>query len=140
MKRECGDCTRCCEGWLNADIYGKRMYEGKPCYYLGKGCTIYENRPEEPCKNYECEWLTNDEFPEWLKPNISNVIVTKREIENKSISYYEIVETGKLMKSPILNWFVHWALKTKSNIIYSIQGKMHKLGSAEFNSVFEESS
>lgn len=136
MTRECGDCTRCCEGWLNADIYGKKMYEGKPCHYLCNGCTIYEDRPKDPCKEYHCEWLTNQDFPEWMKPNLSNVIVTKKEAEDGSLSYYEIVETGKLIKSPVLNWIIHWALKTKSNIIYMVQGKMHKLGSAEFSSKF----
>lgn len=137
MTRECGDCTRCCEGWLNAEIYDMKMYQGKPCHYLGKKCTIYDNRPENPCKSYTCEWLTNEDFPEWLKPNISNVIVTKKETEDKSLNYYEIIETGKTIKSPVLNWFIHWALKTKSNIIYQVQGQMHKLGSAEFNSKFD---
>lgn len=132
MKRECGDCTRCCEGWLSIEIYGKRMYPGKSCHFLGKNCTIYKNRPEEPCKNYNCEWINNPDFPEWLKPNLSNVIVTKREIEEESLIYYEIIETGKLIESPVLNWFIHWALKTKSNIVYQVQGKMHRLGSAQF--------
>lgn len=138
MKRECGDCTLCCEGWLNTEIHGKRVYEGNPCYYFCDGCTIYENRPKDPCREYYCEWLMNEDFPEWLKPNKSKVIVTKKVSDSSDLIYYEIVEAGELIKSPILNWFIHWALKTKSNIIYMVQGKFHRLGSAKFTSQLEE--
>ena len=61
MLRQCGTCTKCCEGHLVGTINGKEMYPGKPCYLLqiGKGCSDYENRPEEPCKAFNCQWITN---------------------------------------------------------------------------------
>ena len=68
-KRECDGCTACCDGELILNIYGKR-YAGRPCQFNnGSGCTIYEDRPHNPCKTFECTWLRDTKyvFPEWLK-------------------------------------------------------------------------
>lgn len=131
-KRQCGDCTKCCEGWLEADIYGHKMFPGQSCHFLEKGCngcTIYSQRPQDPCKEYSCEWLDNSEnFPEWLKPSNSGVIITKRiPPEGEEHAIYHVVETGKKMDSSVLNWLIHWALKNQVNIQYQIEGKFHTM-------------
>lgn len=131
-QRSCGECTRCCEGWLKASINGKRMCAGKPCHYLGKSCTIYEDRPDDPCREYTCEWLDNPDLPEWMKPNLSNVIITRKTTPDDKLTYCEVVETGRLIESTTLNWIIHWALQNKVNIVYEVQGQMYKLGNAEF--------
>ena len=43
-ERECGTCTKCCEGWNVFNIQGKSIKPGKPCSFVeeGKGCTIYK--------------------------------------------------------------------------------------------------
>jgi len=133
-KRECGECTKCCEGYLTANIHGHSMYKGSPCFYLEKGCTIYNDRPIDPCHEYNCYWLENDELPMWMKPSLSGVIVSEKVHQtDKNLSYFDITETGKKIDSTILNWIIHWALGTKKNIIYEVDGKMHRLGSKEFN-------
>lgn len=75
--RECGTCTKCCEGWLTGEINFRSMYPGKPCYLveIGKGCKDYDNRPLFPCKLFTCAWILDEEIPEEYKPEISGVIV-----------------------------------------------------------------
>jgi hypothetical protein len=130
LKRECGECTRCCEGWLTGEIYGHKFYPSQPCFFLGKNCTIYEDRPDTPCKAFKCEWLQNNNFPEWLKPNISNVIVLQKVKDN--ILYYEAVETGKKIDSVVLNWIIQQILQRGLNLYYKIESAAYKIGSEEF--------
>ena len=75
--RTCGDCTKCCEGWLEGVVHGYKMYRGCSCHFLEKSCSAYESRPENPCKSYNCAWLLEDKFPSWMKPSLSGVIITK---------------------------------------------------------------
>lgn len=74
--RQCGTCTKCCEGWLMGDINLRTMYPGKPCYLLdiGKGCSDYENRPAFPCRVFNCAWIVDQGIPEEYKPENSGVI------------------------------------------------------------------
>lgn len=130
--RSCGDCSKCCEGWLESDIYGKKMFPGQPCFFIGdkcKGCSIYEQRPQDPCKDYTCAWLTEPEiFPNWMKPTESGVIITKKiPPEGEAHSVYQVVETDKKIGASILNWLIHWALQGEINLQYQVDGKFHTL-------------
>ena len=61
-KRSCGSCTKCCEGWLSGEALGHKFYPGKPCHFIaiGKGCSVYAKRPQEPCVSYKCGWISNE--------------------------------------------------------------------------------
>jgi hypothetical protein len=130
-QRQCGECTRCCEGWLKANIKGHKVYPGRACYFLGKNCTIYEDRPASPCQTYNCEWMTNKDFPEWMRPDISNVIVTERIREG--IEYFEVKETGKEISSIVLNWLIQEVIRIQKNLIYRLNGQVYKIGNDEFH-------
>lgn len=55
--RSCGECTACCEGWLSAQELD--MYAGSPCKHrTSEGCAIYHERPTNPCKTFQCGWLS----------------------------------------------------------------------------------
>jgi len=129
-ERTCDGCTKCCEGTLHGKAYQHSFYPGKPCHFLSKGCTIYANRPEDPCQIYKCEWLASEELPMWMRPDLCHAITTKRTINN--IEYYEILEAGKVLDSAVLSWFILWALNSKKNLAYQIQGGLNKIGSSEF--------
>jgi len=79
--RECGDCTACCEGWVEdrMEIDGQviEMAPEKPCVHcVSNGCAIYDERPENPCRVFNCVWLENEaEFPDDMRPDRSGVIV-----------------------------------------------------------------
>jgi len=130
--RTCGSCTVCCEGWLNGNIYGYEMYPGRPCHFMGDGCcTIYNDRPETPCKKFYCQWLIDTDIPEWLKPDQSKVLINKNEIAGEMcISLYE---AGKEMDIKVLNYFFlefyHGRIR---NLRYQIDGVWHHLGTKQF--------
>ena len=60
--RKCGECSLCCEGWVYGTVFGRAIYKGMPCFYLEKGCTVYKQRQEDPCKTFKCSWLGEDQF------------------------------------------------------------------------------
>ena len=127
--RSCGECAKCCEGWLHGSAHDHAFYKGMPCFYLEKTCTIYDNRPVNPCQTYKCAWLAEDIFPMWMKPHLVNAIITRR--VNGDIVYYEIVEAGGILQAATLNWLVQWALNTNNNISYHINGGANKVGTQE---------
>jgi len=131
--RECGDCTKCCEGWLSANINGHQMHPGRPCHFLASGkCTIYENRPGT-CRNYNCAWKSDDIFPAWMRPDLIGVIITKVTHPTRSdLTHYEVAEAGGKLDIKTLNWLIHWAIDTGTNLFYEIEGKHHAIGSATF--------
>lgn len=132
-KRTCGECTKCCEGWLPADVRGHVMSPGKPCYFLAQGqCGDYANRPEIPCKSYVCAWLSDTTFPKWIKPSLTNVIISKKVPENKELTYYDVTECGTKIDSVVLNWIIQWAISTGTNLVYSVNGVRYILGNPEF--------
>src|SRR5687768_2081971 len=68
--RKCGSCTACCDGWVEGTIHGHEMRPGTPCHFRGEGCcTIYERRPQQPCRNFICGWLApGSPFPDAFRP------------------------------------------------------------------------
>ena len=117
-KRECGGCTACCEGWLSGEAHGHEFFPGQPCFYLCKtGCSIYEKRPEDPCRGYVCSWLMEEEiFPYWMKPNESNVICCTRtwvDANGDEHDYFQFVSTGKEMTVKVYHWIMKFHYNTK---------------------------
>lgn len=64
MTNHCGTCTACCRTFAVPTL---NKPAGKWCQHcaIGKGCTIYEQRPK-PCLNYECLWLQSQRQPNGL--------------------------------------------------------------------------
>ena len=130
-KRECGSCTKCCEGWLSGNVYGHEMFNGRKCYFLNDKCSIYKDRPKDPCIDFNCAWITEQQIiPEWLKPNLSDVIILKKKY--KDVYYYEIVPCGEKIKVEILQWILETFTKHKINVKYFIGYASFKLGTIEF--------
>jgi hypothetical protein len=129
-ERACGECTACCEGWLSGEAHGHEFQPGQPCFYLQKGCGIYETRPEEPCKTYKCVWLKEDTLPLWMRPDKSKAIVTERDIEG--IKYWDVSECGETLKSEVLSWLVMHTIDKQANLQYRINSGAFKIGQADF--------
>lgn len=129
--RECDGCTACCDGWLKGQSYGHHFQPGRPCHFKCEtGCSIYDKRPETPCQNYNCEWLTNYEIPEWMKPNIAKVIITKRPWTGGE--YLEVSEMGEKIDSTILNWFFMYHCVSNIPVRIQVCGGWNNYGSLEF--------
>ncbi len=130
MNRLCDGCTKCCEGWLEGEAYGHHFYRGRPCFFLNKNCSIYDSRPHNPCRSYKCCWLDDNQFPEWMKPDLVGMIINQ--VIREDISYYVLVEAGSRLDVRVLSWMIQWALNSKKNLLYYIDGGMNKVGSEEF--------
>ncbi len=134
QERSCGTCTKCCEGWLSANIRGHEMHPGKPCFFLADGkCTDYEGRPNT-CKSYNCAWKSEPEtFPEWMRPDRTGVIISKITLPSRAdLTHYEVAESGGCLDVKTLNWLIQWSLDTGVNLFYEISGKHHVIGSPAF--------
>jgi len=130
--RSCGECAKCCEGWLSGTAYGHAFSPGRPCFFLEKTCSIYQDRPVDPCRNYRCSWLSEELFPMWMKPSLANVIITKKDDEERKVSYYIVDQAGETFDARALRWLAAWATDTQSNIEYRLNGEVKRLGSPEF--------
>ena len=130
--RECGSCTKCCEGWLSADIKGHDMYPGKPCFFveIGIGCKDYENRPKDPCKDFLCEWIVNKDVPEHLYPAKSGVIIKYAKIEN--IKYIKMVRSPKEPTTEDLSWFFTYVANNNLNCAWDTDKQTYWFGDMEF--------
>jgi hypothetical protein len=131
MSKECGTCTKCCEGWLKANIKGHEMYLGKPCYFveIGKGCKIYKYRPEDPCKQFSCGWKIVEDMPEEFKPENSGVIMHWR---NDFNGYWTLSKAPNNPTPYFLSWFITYALSKKQNILWYIDDRSYWTGDEYF--------
>lgn len=148
LKKTCGDCTACCSGALHGEAYGHKFFKGRPCFFVTtKGCSIYESRPEEPCQNFRCGYLSENFFPEWMRPDLSKALSTMRvftykdkivengqEVEvEKSIKYLRVFDYQNSMDTTILMWFIEQHFNNViPNLIVEVKGKAYRFGSSEF--------
>jgi uncharacterized cysteine cluster protein YcgN (CxxCxxCC family) len=130
VSRNCGTCTACCEGWLSGEAHGRKFYPGVKCHFLGERCTIYAKRPHDPCVTFRCEYLTDDNVPEWMKPERSGVILCRR--ERDGIAWLEVTEMGRKMDASVLNWLVLNVICKAQNIRYQIDGGWNYVGKPDF--------
>lgn len=131
LQRQCDECTECCKGWLTANIYGKEMVSGRPCHFLAKGgCSIYKDRPQEPCVTYNCAWLIDPEIPEWLKPSTSKVILSWK--NSPFGDFLEAKECGEKMDATVLNWIYIYAGQNNFNLAIEVAGSWYFRGPPEF--------
>jgi hypothetical protein len=131
-KRECGTCTKCCDGWLKETIHGYPMYPGKPCFFVqqGVGCRNYENRPEKPCKTFTCSWITTPDMPYEFKPEFSNVIISKKDFNG-----FKAWSVNKAPGSPsakLLSWLLSYAVSRRENVVWMIDNELYFLGHDDF--------
>lgn len=131
LKRACGECTACCEGWLPGEAYSHKFFPGKQCFFLkNTGCTIYDKRPDFPCKKFECRWLKDNQFPEWMKPSLCKAIITFDKVN--SFEFVRVTEAGQKLDSEVLSFMFQYALTNHCNLAYQIDQKWHYIGDTSF--------
>ena len=138
VNRECGTCTKCCEGWLTGEALGYKFYPGNPCHFvsIGQSCTVYTKRPKNPCVSFSCEWIKNSDLPEWFKPNKINSILTTEKIEE--ILYLKLTQAGSQLDSKVLSWLFKYVLEHNFNFVWQIAGGINWIGSPEFTEAFSK--
>lgn len=130
--RSCGTCTRCCEGYLVANIRGHEMKLGTPCYFLqqGVGCKEYDGRPSHPCKSFSCSWLDDKKIPEEYKPEKCGVILMPSDIHG--IAYTLFVSSPNDPSEEMIQWAKTYFKKKKQNFIYTFEDAVYPVGTVEF--------
>ena len=131
-QRACGSCTGCCEGWAAGSIRGHAMYAGKHCHFLTeKKCTIYEERPVSPCRNFVCGWLADDSpFPEEFRPDHIGVIIIRIRWRNRPA--YLLLSAGRDPDAALITWMEAYAMRSGQPFFYSIKGEKVGFGPVEF--------
>ncbi len=130
--RSCDGCTKCCEGYLIAEIHGEMMYPGKACQFckVGGGCSIYKDRPKDPCKNYMCMWRAEDVVPIEFKPSEVNSLITRNEING--MPFLTLLEAGEKMRAEVVAWFIVFVSSKGINAEWQIDGKAYYSGHPKF--------
>ena len=131
-QRQCGTCTACCEGWAAGTIRGHEMHAGLHCHFLiDKKCTIYEERPVSPCRNFVCGWLADDSpFPEEFRPDKIGVIVIR--IRWRAEPAYLLLSAGRDPDAAMIAWMEAFAMRTGRPFFYSVGGEKIGFGPVEF--------
>lgn len=132
MKKECGACTKCCDGELGVPYPSTT----KACLFLNNGCSIYEIRPDFPCKSFNCGWIRDKNMPEQLKPNKSNIVFYNR--SNSGIKYLDVIEVGEISNES-RDRVLQYSIDANVNIKWG----NYKMGSEQFlstntNNVIDE--
>ncbi len=108
------------------------MSPGHPCHFLGAaGCTIYDERPVSPCRNFVCGWLGEPELlPEEFRPDRIGVIVIR--IRWREHPAYLLLSAGRDPDERLLQWFRAFSVRTRRPFFYEQQGEKLGFGPPDF--------
>ena len=135
-QRNCDGCTKCCEGYFSDIVYGIPFHEGKPCHFvdIGKGCTIYEDRPKSPCQDFRCGWIADENIPLWMKPNLVDAVVAYSNLNG--FDYCVLKEAGATLDSRVLSWMIVYCSINKFNLAWQVSNGWNAIGSSGFVEAF----
>lgn len=128
MGRECQPCTACCDGWVQIKVKGCEAYPGKPCpHSTGSGCDDYDNRPVNPCRQFECAWVKSDSaLPESFRPDQCGALVIDHVLTWQGLEVDLAVPVGREIPEETLMWLMKYAEKTMRPLIYQQQDPQSK--------------
>lgn len=140
MSKTCGECTECCTGTLAGEVQGHKFNETTACFFLEDSkCTIYATRPDDPCRNYSCMWLNDESIPDFMRPDKSNVVLTQLSFNN--IYYIDAREAArKSMTTTVLSNLLMYALHSKQNLVYYVDGQCYWYGEPDFMKIMNRRS
>ena len=108
------------------------MYPGQHCHFLAAGkCTIYDERPHSPCRNFVCGWLGEPEsFPDEFRPDRIGVIVIR--IRWRDAPAYILLSAGREPDEKLLAWMREYSMRTHRPFFYEQAGEKLGFGPPEF--------
>ena len=108
--RACGDCTMCCK--LLA-IEALRKPVGAWCAHCdaGKGCRIYDGRPQE-CRDYYCAYLTWPDVAEAWRPSRSKIILDFDPTGQSLRAHVDPGRPGAWKAEPYYSQLKRWAARS----------------------------
>jgi hypothetical protein len=108
------------------------VFPGNPCpHSSGRGCDDYENRPKDPCDNFNCGWIIpNSPLPDWMKPDNGKVIVIFNKLSLNGFTADLAVPVGKRIPPRSLQWLQKFSETQMRPLVYTEQiveaGKFQK--------------
>ena len=131
-QRQCGTCTACCDGWLESTVLGYPMKPGQPCHFRGEGCcTIYEKRPQSPCRSFVCGWLApGSPFPEDFRPDRLGVMMVRTRWRGGPALILR--SAGRDPDESLLVWMREFGARTGTPFFYEQRGERFGFGPPAF--------
>jgi len=140
-QRSCLPCTACCSGCLLVeDINGINLSRGNSCEHLtSKGCRIRENRPDNPCREFNCRWITDETLPEEFRPDKSGAIIIQGKHNYMNNPIDEVVPIGNRIPENTLDKLEGFYGNTPFVYSYIVQGepKLGLYGDPTFKKIFK---
>lgn len=125
-------CTACCDGWVSMTINGVDVFPGSPCPYSeNHRCNIYDDRPVDPCVNFNCGWIVEDSvLPDWFRPDLAKVIVIPDMFVWRGLPVDMATPVGRKIPGRALNWLKHAAEQRGRPLIWfehvdALDGRKH---------------
>lgn len=99
--RSCGACSLCCKVLGIAALEKPR---GKWCSHCrpGRGCTIYEERPEE-CRTFRCLWLLDFRLGDEWKPSNCKFVIAADTENNRVDIHADASAPGAWRREPYIS-------------------------------------
>jgi hypothetical protein len=134
QNRACGSCTACCDGWLRIEVRGHKVQDGRPCpFRSGHACAIYQERPQHPCREFVCGWLTaKSPLPDWMRPDKSDLIMLAEDSVWRGLPVDVAVAAGRRPKRKALQWLMGFSAANRRLLIYQTDGEWFAFGPPEF--------
>ena len=134
VARKCSECTACCDGWLKINVRGRDVFPGSPCpFSVAHQCSIYEERPVDPCQQFVCGWLMdNSPLPEWMRPDKANLILLPANFQWRGIPVHVAVAVGARPKDKAINWLKDFCRKSHRPLIFQMHDEWIAYGSPQF--------
>ena len=113
-----------------------QMHPGKPCRHLQGGCcSIYPDRPDNPCRNFDCGWkMPNSPMPDDMRPDQCGAIV----VLGQDLGRWRVIRAvavGWTIPPPTLQRLKRFALSAKMCLIYhefehenGVLSQTHRIG------------
>jgi hypothetical protein len=123
--RQCGSCTLCCKVMAINELQKPRGVWCTNCA-PGKGCKIYDSRPDE-CRSFNCGWLINPEFGDEWKPDKAKMVLTPARGGNGIEVRCDPGYPGAWRRSPYYEAIQDWAETAKQHdgtVIVCVGAKM----------------
>lgn len=107
-------------------IRGHEMRPGVPCHFVREGgCSIYEERPDSPCRSFACGWIVDGSpLPDTFRPDQLGVIVAR--IQWRGSPAYLLRSAPRDPDAALLAWFQAYSQASGQPFFYEQAGE--KLG------------
>jgi len=116
--RNCQPCTACCEGWLDIHHPVAKAHLGAACTHCtSQGCSIYNERPQDPCQSFHCAWRQEGSLlPYDMRPDLSGVIVMTDQLQWQGEDVIVAVATGSRIPARTFHWLCSLAHLTSRQL------------------------